>query len=102
MKRRTFIVKSAQLGTGSLLGLSLFNRCKESDPCDDLSNLTQDEIEERKSYNYVKESPHKAQNCLNCELYIEPEEGNPCGGCGLFEGPVQANGYCDSWIMKEG
>jgi len=101
MNRRKFIVKSTQLGTVALLGFSPLTGCKESDPCADLSELTPEEIEDRKSYNYVKETPFPEKKCINCELWLEPEEESPCGGCGLFEGPVHANGYCDEWVILE-
>jgi len=101
MKRRTFIVKSAQLGTAALFSWPLVSGCQEKDPCDDLSSLSSEDIEERKSYNYKKESPFPAKKCINCDLWIEPEEGSACGSCGLFEGPVHINGYCDEWVMKE-
>ncbi|WP_372638736.1 high-potential iron-sulfur protein [Fodinibius sp.] len=39
--------------------------------------------------------------CSNCSLYLEPEPGNKCGGCVLFEGPVFAEGYCDYWEPNE-
>jgi High potential iron-sulfur protein len=100
MKRRKFIITSAQAGTAALLGFSL-SKCKESDPCDDLSSLTPEQIEERKGYNYNKESPYPTKKCINCEFWLEPEEGSSCGSCGLFEGPVHVNGYCDQWVLNE-
>jgi len=101
MNRRKFIVKSAQLGTVVALGFSPVVGCKKSDPCADLSGLTAEEIEDRKSYNYVKETPFPEKKCINCELYIEPEHGSACGGCGLFEGPVHQTGYCKDWVLLE-
>ena len=101
MNRRKFIIASGKIGVATVLGYSSLSSCRGTDPCDDLSTLTADEINERKSYNYLKESPDQAKTCKNCEFWIEPEEGQSCGSCGLFEGPVHTNGYCDSWSPLE-
>jgi len=101
MNRREFMLKSTQSAAITLVGLPLVIGCDEKDPCDDLSALTAEEIAERQSYNYLKESPFPTKLCINCELWLEPEEDSTCGGCGLFEGPVQRKGYCDEWVLKE-
>jgi len=101
MNRRKFIVVSAQVSTAALFGFASLNSCSQNDPCDDLSNLTVDEINERKSYNYLKETPDRSKTCKNCEFWIEPEEDQLCGNCALFEGPVHATGYCDGWSPLE-
>lgn len=69
--------------------------------CSDLSGLSDAEKQQRsqmvKSLQYVEETPQDDKNCANCQLYIQSEYGEGCGGCQLFPGPVAANGYCNSW-----
>jgi hypothetical protein len=113
MNRRVFFVKSAQLGAAVFSGVSPFMGCenkqkknfkedaKVKDPCSDLSGLTEEDIKFREGYKYVSKTPYPEKNCKNCEFWTEPEEGNLCGGCDLFEGPVHAKGYCEGWSQKE-
>jgi hypothetical protein len=68
--------------------------------CDDLSNISQSEIDKRDVYGYVDETPYPEFRCDNCSLYIPPGEEGNCGGCVLFEGPVFAAGYCDYWAPE--
>jgi hypothetical protein len=68
--------------------------------CDDLSNVSQSEIDKRDVYGYVDETPYPEYRCDNCSLYIPPGEEENCGGCVLFEGPVFAAGYCDYWAPE--
>lgn len=69
--------------------------------CSDLSGLSDAEQKQREqmvgSLNYVEESPQAEKNCANCSLYQQEKYGSGCGGCQLFPGPVNAQGYCDSW-----
>ena len=68
--------------------------------CDDLTNVSQSEIDKRDVYGYVDETPYPEFRCDNCSLYIPPGEEGHCGGCVLFEGPVFAAGYCDYWAPE--
>jgi hypothetical protein len=69
--------------------------------CSDLSGLSDSEKQQRKSMvkslQYVEQSPKENKNCANCQLYQEEKYGEGCGGCTLFPGPVNAQGYCNSW-----
>lgn len=72
--------------------------------CSDLSELSDAQKKQREqmvgSLNYVEESPQAEKNCANCSLYQQERYGSGCGGCQLFPGPVNAQGYCDSWAPK--
>jgi len=94
------MINATRAGTAAFFGFSIV-KCKKGDPCDDLSNLTPEQLEERKGYNYVKESPYPTKKCVNCEFWLAPEGENSCGACGLFEGPIHLNGYCDEWVLME-
>lgn len=71
-----------------------------AESCSDLSGVSDTEIEKREVYGYTEESYNSENLCSNCNLYLPPKEGEPCGGCLLFEGPVHAGGYCDYWVAE--
>lgn len=72
-----------------------------AETCSDLSSLSDQQKQRRQqmvsSLEYVEASPNPDKNCANCQLYLQSEYGEGCGGCTLFPGPVHANGYCNSW-----
>lgn len=103
--RRKFIQRTIEFGA-AILGIGFMGGCGReeeveqtgfTESCDDLSNVSQSEIDKRDLYGYVEETPYPANRCDNCNLYIPPEEDERCGGCVLFKGPVFAAGYCDYW-----
>lgn len=72
------------------------------DPCNDLTGLTQGDLDMRKNLDYVKASTVEGQNCANCQLLKAPEGGSSCSGCLLFKGPVTQEGWCKNWVAKIG
>lgn len=68
------------------------------DPCMDFSNLSESDLQLRKGFGYVEETPITESNCENCNLWKPPLEGQKCGGCTLFKGPVYDNAYCTYWV----
>ena len=68
-----------------------------SDSCADLSGLSESDLEARKKFNYVDQSPDKNKECSNCNLYIPDKENTQCGTCILFKGPVMVTGACIYW-----
>lgn len=108
--RRVFIGKC--LGMSPLIagGVLVLNGCGTNDQnkkdrdnnvtsgsCDDLSGVSQEEIEKRKKFGYVKKTTVPGSHCGNCRLYIPGEAGQKCGGCLLFKGPVDPEGYCTQY-----
>lgn len=65
--------------------------------CEGYDALTEQDLQTRRTLNYVDESPNPEQICSNCRFYTQPAGGSPCGGCTLFQGPVAPEGYCISW-----
>ena len=55
----------------------------------------------RTALQYKAASDQEGKNCANCAQF-KPGEYGDCGGCALFAGPVQNNGYCLSWAAKAG
>lgn len=74
---------------------------KQADPCSDLSGLTQDEINIRTTFQYVPHSTMPDKDCANCNFWIAPEEGKPCGACQIIKGPINPKGYCTQWLKKQ-
>ncbi len=68
--------------------------------CNDLSGLTDAEIQMRENLKYVDKSPYPDKLCDNCELYIPAKEGELCGGCKILKGPIHPKGHCTSWSPK--
>ena len=85
--RREFI-----LGIGLLIGA-----CK-STPKEKPAPVVKEDADpndsqKRKQLGYVDKTPIPESHCSNCGLYLPKE-----GGCQLFKGPVNANGYCTYWV----
>jgi hypothetical protein len=107
LKRCTYIVPSL-LGIALIAGGCNSNKpeVKEdksnisTDPCSDLSEIGEKDLEIRKKLNYVEVSTLKNKICDQCNLYIPPKSENACGGCMLFKGPVQPGGTCTYWTPK--
>ena len=110
--RRTFIRQYGRLTAALAGGGVLLPRCVSKDtesgskakptsanPCQDLDGVSAAEIQKRENLGYVSESPIEDNQCNNCNLYLPPQD-KACGGCILFEGPVEAEGYCTYWAPK--
>lgn len=67
------------------------------DPCNDLSGLTEAQIETREMYEYVAESEVPEELCRDCEFWKAPDKGATCGGCTLMAGPIAPDGWCNTW-----
>ena len=116
LNRREFLQKMSLLGLGVFGAGSLLNACgkteesapktsapavqQTADPCADLSGVPDDQKQLRVTFEYVPKSPDPEKHCKNCGFWVEPAAGSPCGGCKLFQGPVNPAGYCKSWVIK--
>ena len=64
--------------------------------------LTEADLQMRKSLEYVAESPTENQFCTNCRFWQPDDFEGACGGCQLFaKGAVNPQGWCRSWVAKE-
>ena len=61
-----------------------------------MTNIPEAELLLRTQLAYVDKTPLQESHCGNCNLYI-PSKNLPCGGCTLFAGPVETQGYCTYW-----
>jgi hypothetical protein len=114
LNRREFILKNLAPVAGMAILGGLLSGCKKSDqkettektvtdedPCNDLSQLTEEEKAIREELEYVAKSPFPEKVCDNCAVWIKPEEGKLCGGCEIMAGPVNPKGHCASWVETE-
>ena len=70
------------------------------DPCADLAGLTEADLNIRKTFEYVAETPIPEKLCDNCQFWTVPAAGSPCGGCQIIKGPIHYKGYCKQWVAK--
>lgn len=103
MRRRNFV--KYLLGSSTLILSHCASPKKEYQleqvtDCEDLTGLSEDELEKRESLGYEKETPVSDNRCDNCQLYLPPTETRKCGGCQLFKGPVKAGAYCTYWAPR--
>lgn len=114
LSRKKFISKCAVYAGAFIGGALLLNSCKSDDSkpsdaansankpksmvvpehCNDVSGLSSDEVEKRKSLGYVEQAPSPDMRCDVCKLYLPPAEGAKCGTCSLFKGPVDVAASC--------
>lgn len=70
--------------------------------CTDVSDLTEEQIQTRKSLQYVDDSPHAEKRCNNCKLFEPPGDDEQCGRCQVVPGPIHPKGYCTAWVSDAG
>jgi hypothetical protein len=112
--RREFIGKHFFLSSVFLSAATMLSECESkkgsrkeeknianTDPCEDLSGVSKNDIEARIKFGYVKKSPLPDKTCNNCKLHIPPQAGKECGECLLFKGPVYSSGYCTYWAPHD-
>jgi hypothetical protein len=119
ISRKAFLKNLSILGVATIGGSALLNSCggeekktaapkKEepkavadaSDPCSDLSGLTEADLKMRENLKYVAKTPDPAKPCTACNFWVAPAEGATCGGCTLIKGPIHPDGYCASFVVK--
>ncbi|MFT3946789.1 MAG: high-potential iron-sulfur protein [Agriterribacter sp.] len=104
--RRRFISQCAGHSAALLGMMFLLNSCggnnqpEATDPCNDLTGVSAEELDKRKRMAYADKSQVPESSCGNCGLYIPWKDQADCGGCLLFKGPVHAGGHCIQWVAK--
>jgi hypothetical protein len=68
-----------------------------ANPCQDFSDLSDDEMALRSQMGYTDQSPFDDRNCVNCSLFVKTDEALSCGNCLAMKGPVADSGYCTVW-----
>ncbi len=73
----------------------------QPDPCSDVSSLTEAQLKNRETLEYVGHSPFTDKFCANCSFFIIPENNGPCGKCQVVKGPINPMGHCTAWVAKQ-
>jgi len=68
-----------------------------SDPCTDLSDLSDTELKTRQQLGYTDQSSFSDRTCLSCKLFVKSDQSLSCGSCLVMKGPVEDLGYCTVW-----
>jgi hypothetical protein len=71
-----------------------------TNPCLDYSDLSEEDLKKRKSLGFVEKAPTENKHCGNCNLYLPAQQGEQCGRCQLFKGPVPPEAYCTYWAPQ--
>jgi hypothetical protein len=71
-----------------------------TNPCFDYSGLADEDLKKRKSLGFVEKAPTENKHCGNCNLWLPAQQGEQCGKCQLFKGPVAAESYCTYWAPQ--
>lgn len=121
INRKDFFKKMGVLSVGALSASALITACggsespkvetKEAekamepmadatDPCSDLTGLTDQEKSTRDALGYIAKTENPEQVCTNCNFWQVPTGDSPCGGCQLMKGPINPDGWCKSWFAK--
>jgi hypothetical protein len=111
--RRAFLQKCGRsalaLSTGSLwlsscqsakTTVSKSSKASKVNPCEDLTGVSEVDVEKRKALGYVSLSSMPDKQCDACKLWVPVPEGKECGGCLLFTGPVAPEGNCTYWAPQ--
>ena len=89
----------ATLGAVATIGSTL--ACKKKPlVCEGLPGLTPEELQLRKTLQYVDASPQPGRNCTTCTLFVPSKEPDSCGACKVIHGPVHPNGWCKIFVLK--
>ena len=67
--------------------------------CVDLDDLSSGQKSLRTSLGFRMASEDPKRHCSGCSFFTA--DGAGCGKCGLLNGPVPADGRCDSWAAKK-
>lgn len=101
MERRQFLVLVA--------GLTAFATVRAQDSksknpqfsCSNVSGLSPEQIQTRKSLQYTDRSSKAKQTCGNCQnLQPKPQGSDGCQGCQVIPGPVHPSGWCSAWVAR--
>jgi len=109
LNRKDFFKKAALLSVSAISLPAFLESCAGnkkkaatvSDPCSDTSNLTPTQLKTRTTFQYKGKSPYKNKYCTLCQFFIPPKSGAQCGTCQVVKGPINPDGYCNSFIKKQ-
>ena len=88
-------ISAAVLVPAALLG------CSKRQDCTDVSKLSPDELHARNEIaKYVDQSMEAAKRCSACVQFVAAEP-KQCGGCKVVKGPINPEGGCILFVLKQ-
>src|SRR5579862_809218 len=95
--RRAVLQTALGLGAASLLPVIV--GCGSKLSCNDVTNLSQDDLKNRADNSYVDQSLDATKTCSGCNLF-KPAGEKQCGACTIVKGPINPGGNCRNWAKK--
>ncbi|MES1178194.1 MAG: hypothetical protein ABUL62_27970 [Myxococcales bacterium] len=100
INRRAALKPIAAMSVAALVPAALL-ACSKNADCNDVSALSPDELRTRNEIaKYVDQSLEAAKRCSGCVQYI-PAAPKQCGGCKVVKGPINPNGGCILFVLKQ-
>ena len=65
--------------------------------CLDVTSLSQDDANLRKTLGYVDKAPDPEKACAHCRHYVAAPKVSECGTCKLLKGPINPGGTCQAF-----
>jgi hypothetical protein len=101
MKRRAAFKPLLALSAAALAP-GLLSACSRKPDCNDVGALSADELRVRNEVaKYVDQTMEAAKRCSACVQFIASAP-NQCGGCKIVKGPINPDGYCTLFALKQG
>jgi len=86
-------------GAASLASATLGSGCSSKLTCNDVTNLSSDDLKNRADNGYVDAATDLAKTCSQCRLF-KPTGEKQCGSCTLVKGQINPAGNCKNWAAK--
>jgi len=101
LDRRSALKPLLALSAAAALPAS-FLACSKEPTCNDVSQLSETELRTRNEVaQYVEQTPDATKRCSSCAQFL-PAQPKQCGGCKVLRGPINPNGYCTLYALKQG
>jgi hypothetical protein len=81
---------------------SLLLACSKKPDCTNVSDLSADDLRIRNEVaKYVDQTTEAAKRCSSCAQFVAaaPQQ---CGGCKIVKGPINPDGNCTLFVLKQG
>jgi hypothetical protein len=100
INRRAALKPIAAMSAAILIPAALLACSKEAD-CTDVSALSPDDLRTRNEVaKYVDQSMEAAKRCSGCVQFIAAAP-KQCGACKVVKGPINPNGGCILFVLKQ-
>jgi len=101
LNRRAALKPLLALSAAAALPISLW-ACSKKPDCNDVSKLSDAELRTRNEVaKYVDQTLEAAKRCSSCVQFVAPAP-NQCGGCKVVPGPINPDGNCTLYVLKQG